>query len=192
MDEKHHDLVLAVTSHLPHLIAYTIVGSAADLENVTESEVMKYSAGGFRDFTRIAAVRPDHVARHLRGQQGRGAGDAGPLHRGPAGLSRAIRWGEADKLFEHFTRTAGHPPRHHRRPARRAPSRTSARDGRSSSLETLARDVGAASTMHDKRQQQVMIRAADTIEYKTYIAVLERLRGSGWYKVGIVNDTIPN
>jgi biopolymer transport protein ExbD len=65
-------------------------------------------------------------------------------------------------------------------------------NGRSSSLETLARDVGAASTMHDKRQQQVMIRAADTIEYKTYIAVLERLRGSGWYKVGIVNDTIPN
>jgi len=65
-------------------------------------------------------------------------------------------------------------------------------NGRSSSLDTLAHDVRAASTMHDKRQQQVMIRAADTIKYETYIAVLERLRGSGWYKVGIVNETIPN
>ncbi|HEY5677643.1 MAG TPA: prephenate dehydrogenase/arogenate dehydrogenase family protein, partial [Myxococcales bacterium] len=58
MDEKHHDLVLAVTSHLPHLIAYNIVGTAADLEEVTQAEVMKYSAGGFRDFTRIAASDP--------------------------------------------------------------------------------------------------------------------------------------
>ena len=58
MDEVHHDLVLAVTSHLPHLIAYNIVGTAADLEAVTRSEVMKYSAGGFRDFTRIAASDP--------------------------------------------------------------------------------------------------------------------------------------
>ncbi len=58
MDETHHDLVLAVTSHLPHLIAYNIVGTAADLEAVTRSEVMKYSAGGFRDFTRIAASDP--------------------------------------------------------------------------------------------------------------------------------------
>ena len=58
MDDKHHDLVLAVTSHLPHLIAYTIVGAAADLEGVTRGEVMKYSAGGFRDFTRIAASDP--------------------------------------------------------------------------------------------------------------------------------------
>src|SRR3546814_5759073 len=58
MDAKHHDLVLAVTSHLPHLIAYTIVGTASDLEDVTQSEVIKYSAGGFRDFTRIAASDP--------------------------------------------------------------------------------------------------------------------------------------
>ena len=58
MDARHHDLVLAVTSHLPHLIAYTIVGAAADLEEVTQGEVMKYSAGGFRDFTRIAASDP--------------------------------------------------------------------------------------------------------------------------------------
>src|SRR3546814_2527540 len=58
MDPKHHDLVLAVTSHLPHLIAYTIVGTASDMESVTRSEVIKYSAGGFRDFTRIAASDP--------------------------------------------------------------------------------------------------------------------------------------
>src|SRR3546814_5215658 len=58
MDPEHHDLVLAVTSHLPHLIAYTIVGTASDLEDVTRSEVIKYSAGGFRDFTRIAAKVP--------------------------------------------------------------------------------------------------------------------------------------
>jgi cyclohexadieny/prephenate dehydrogenase len=58
MDARHHDMVLAVTSHLPHLIAYTIVGTAHDLEGVTQSEVIKYSAGGFRDFTRIAASDP--------------------------------------------------------------------------------------------------------------------------------------
>jgi cyclohexadieny/prephenate dehydrogenase len=58
MEARHHDLVLAVTSHLPHLIAFTIVGTASDLERVTESEVIKYSAGGFRDFTRIAASNP--------------------------------------------------------------------------------------------------------------------------------------
>lgn len=59
MDAAHHDMVLAVTSHLPHLIAYTIVGTASELEEVTESEVIKYSAGGFRDFTRIAASSPE-------------------------------------------------------------------------------------------------------------------------------------
>lgn len=58
MDARHHDMVLAVTSHIPHLIAYTIVGTASDLEDVTRSEVIKYSAGGFRDFTRIAASDP--------------------------------------------------------------------------------------------------------------------------------------
>src|SRR5438132_1520120 len=58
MDPRHHDMVLAVTSHVPHLIAFTIVGTASDLEEVTSSEVIKYSAGGFRDFTRIAASNP--------------------------------------------------------------------------------------------------------------------------------------
>jgi len=105
MDERHHDLVLAVTSHLPHLIAYNIVGTAADLEEVTQAEVMKYSAGGFRDFTRIASSDPvmwrdvfvlnkdavlEILARFTEDLQA---------------LSRAIRWGEADKLEELFTRT---------------------------------------------------------------------------------------
>jgi cyclohexadieny/prephenate dehydrogenase len=105
MDEKHHDLVLAVTSHLPHLIAYNIVGTADDLEEVTEGEVMKYSAGGFRDFTRIAASDPvmwrdvfllnkDAVLEIL----GRFTEDL-------QALSRAIRWGEGEKLEALFTRT---------------------------------------------------------------------------------------
>jgi cyclohexadieny/prephenate dehydrogenase len=105
MDERHHDLVLAVTSHLPHLIAYNIVGTADDLEGVTQGEVMKYSAGGFRDFTRIAASDPvmwrdvfllnkDAVLEIL----GRFTED---LHV----LSRAIRWGEGDKLEALFART---------------------------------------------------------------------------------------
>ncbi len=82
MTPDHHDLVLAITSHLPHLIAYTIVGTADELQTVTRSEVLKFSAGGFRDFTRIAASDPVDVARHLPRQQGRGAGDARPLQRG--------------------------------------------------------------------------------------------------------------
>ena len=105
MDEKHHDLVLAVTSHLPHLIAYNIVGTAADFEEVAEGEVMKYSAGGFRDFTRIAASDPvmwrdvfllnkDAVLEIL----GRFTEDL-------QALSRSIRWGEGDKLQALFTRT---------------------------------------------------------------------------------------
>ncbi len=105
MDDRHHDLVLAVTSHLPHLIAYNIVGTADDLEGVTQGEVMKFSAGGFRDFTRIAASDPvmwrdvfllnkDAVLEIL----GRFTED---LH----ALSRAIRWGEGDKLETLFTRT---------------------------------------------------------------------------------------
>jgi cyclohexadieny/prephenate dehydrogenase len=105
MDAAHHDLVLAVTSHLPHLIAYTIVGTASDLEDVTQSEVIKYSAGGFRDFTRIAASDPvmwrdvflankDAVLEMLQ----RFSEDL-------TALQRAIRWGDGDTLFELFSRT---------------------------------------------------------------------------------------
>lgn len=105
MTPEHHDRVLAVTSHLPHLIAYTIVGTARDLESVTESEVIKFSAGGFRDFTRIAASDPTmwrdiflHNREGVLELLGRFCEDL-------FALQRAIRWGEGDKLFEHFTRT---------------------------------------------------------------------------------------
>ena len=105
MDAAHHDLILAITSHLPHLIAYTIVGTASDLETVTQSEVIKYSAGGFRDFTRIAASDPtmwrdvfltnkDAVLEMLQ----RFSEDL-------TALQRAIRWGDGDALFDLFTRT---------------------------------------------------------------------------------------
>ncbi len=105
MDAAHHDLVLAVTSHLPHLIAYSIVGTASDMETVTRSEVIKYSAGGFRDFTRIAASDPvmwrdvfltnkDAVLEVLQ----RFTEDL-------TALQRAIRWGDGDALESLFTRT---------------------------------------------------------------------------------------
>lgn len=105
MDPAHHDLVLAITSHLPHLIAYTIVGTASDLEQVTRGEVIKYSAGGFRDFTRIAASDPvmwrdvflsnkDAVLEMLQ----RFTEDL-------TALQRAIRWGDGEALFELFSKT---------------------------------------------------------------------------------------
>ena len=105
MDAQHHDLVLAVTSHIPHLIAYTIVGTASDLENVTRSEVIKYSAGGFRDFTRIAASDPTmwrdvflHNKTAVLEMLGRFTEDL-------TALQRAIRSGDGDTLHELFTRT---------------------------------------------------------------------------------------
>jgi cyclohexadieny/prephenate dehydrogenase len=106
MDARHHDVVLAVTSHLPHLIAFTIVGTASDLERVTESEVIKYSAGGFRDFTRIAASNPamwrdvfltnkDAVLATLR-----------QFTDDLAFLEQAILADDGPALFDLFTRTA--------------------------------------------------------------------------------------
>lgn len=105
MDPKHHDLVLAVTSHLPHLIAYNIVGTAADLEEVTQAEVMKYSAGGFRDFTRIAASDPVMWRDIFVANKDAVLEILGRFTEDLQALSRAIRWGEADKLQELFTRT---------------------------------------------------------------------------------------
>ena len=105
MDPKHHDLVLAVTSHLPHLIAYTIVGTAEDLEGVTQGDVIKYSAGGFRDFTRIAASDPT-MWRDIFLNNKEAVLDV--LQRFSEDLSmlqRAIRWGDGDTLFDLFTRT---------------------------------------------------------------------------------------
>jgi cyclohexadieny/prephenate dehydrogenase len=105
MSAAHHDMVLAVTSHLPHLIAYTIVGTASDLEGVTQGEVIKYSAGGFRDFTRIAASDPTmwrdvflHNKAAVLEMLGRFIEDLFVLQ-------RAIRFGDGDTLFEHFTET---------------------------------------------------------------------------------------
>ena len=105
MDERHHDLVLAVTSHLPHLIAYNIVGTAADLEEVTRGEVIKYSAGGFRDFTRIAASDPIMWRDVFLANRDAVLEILGRFTEDLQALSRAIRWGEGDKLEELFTRT---------------------------------------------------------------------------------------
>ena len=105
MDAAHHDLVLAVTSHLPHLIAYNIVGTAADMEDVTQAEVMKYSAGGFRDFTRIAASDPTMWRDVFVANKDAVLEVLGRFTEDLQALSRAIRWGESDKLFELFTRT---------------------------------------------------------------------------------------
>jgi cyclohexadieny/prephenate dehydrogenase len=105
MDPEHHDKVLAIVSHLPHIIAYNIVGTADDLETVTESEVIKYSASGFRDFTRLAASDPTmwrdvclHNKDAILEMLARFSEDL-------AYLQRAIRWGEGDKIFELFSRT---------------------------------------------------------------------------------------
>ena len=105
MDAEHHDLVLAVTSHLPHLIAYTIVGTASDLEDVTESEVIKYSAGGFRDFTRIAASDPTMWRDVFLNNREAVLEMLGRFSEDLAALQRAIRWGDGDALFDLFTRT---------------------------------------------------------------------------------------
>jgi cyclohexadieny/prephenate dehydrogenase len=105
MEVRHHDLVLAVTSHLPHLIAYNIVGTAADLENVTQAEVMKYSAGGFRDFTRIAASDPTMWRDIFLANKDAVLEILGRFTEDLQALSRAIRWSEGDKLHELFTRT---------------------------------------------------------------------------------------
>ena len=105
MTAAHHDLVLAITSHVPHLIAYNIVGTAADLEAVTQGEVIKFSAGGFRDFTRIAASDPTMWRDVFLHNREAVLEMLGRLNEDIASLARAIRWGEGDKLFELFTRT---------------------------------------------------------------------------------------
>jgi len=105
MDAAHHDLVLAVTSHLPHLIAYTIVGTASDLEEVTESEVIKYSAGGFRDFTRIAASDPTMWRDVFLSNREAVLTMLQRFTEDLTALQRAIRVGDDTALFDHFTRT---------------------------------------------------------------------------------------
>jgi cyclohexadieny/prephenate dehydrogenase len=105
MDAAHHDLVLAVTSHLPHLIAYTIVGTASDLEGVTESEVIKYSAGGFRDFTRIAASDPTMWRDVFLSNKDAVLDMLQRFTEDLTALQRAIRVGDGEQLFDHFERT---------------------------------------------------------------------------------------
>jgi cyclohexadieny/prephenate dehydrogenase len=105
MAPDHHDLVLAVTSHLPHLIAYTIVGTADDLEQVTQSEVIKFSAGGFRDFTRIAASDPTMWRDVFLANKDAVLEMLQRFSEDLSQLQRAIRWGDGDALFDRFART---------------------------------------------------------------------------------------
>ena len=105
MDPAHHDLVLAVTSHIPHLIAYTIVGTASDLEDVTRGEVIKYSAGGFRDFTRIAASNPTMWRDVFLSNRDAVLEVLGRFTEDLSLLQRAIRDGDGDTLFDLFERT---------------------------------------------------------------------------------------
>lgn len=105
MDAAHHDLVLAITSHVPHLIAYNIVGTAADLESVTQSEVIKYSAGGFRDFTRIAASDPTMWRDVFLNNKEAVLEMLSRFSEDLTALQRAIRWDDGETLFELFSRT---------------------------------------------------------------------------------------
>ena len=104
MDADHHDLVLAITSHLPHLIAYNTVATAADLETVTNSEVIKYSASGFRDFTRIAASDPTMWRDVFLNNKEAVLEMLGRFTEELAVLQRAVRWGDGETLFNLFTR----------------------------------------------------------------------------------------
>jgi cyclohexadieny/prephenate dehydrogenase len=105
MTPEHHDLVLAITSHLPHLIAYNIVATAADLEDVTKSEVIKFSAGGFRDFTRIAASDPTMWRDVFLNNKDAVLETLGRFSEDLSALQRAIRWSDGDALFNLFARS---------------------------------------------------------------------------------------
>jgi cyclohexadieny/prephenate dehydrogenase len=105
MPADHHDLVLGITSHLPHLIAYTIVGTANELSQVTETEVLKYSAGGFRDFTRIASSDPTMWRDIFLANKDAVLEMLGRFNEDIAALTRAIRNGDGDMLHKHFERT---------------------------------------------------------------------------------------
>ncbi|MDE2601212.1 MAG: prephenate/arogenate dehydrogenase family protein [Bradyrhizobium sp.] len=105
MTPDHHDMVLAITSHLPHLIAYTIVGTADELGQVTSSEVINFSAGGFRDFTRIAASDPTMWRDVFLANKDAVLEMLGTFNEDLSKLTRAIRRGDGEALFEHFTRT---------------------------------------------------------------------------------------
>ncbi len=103
MDAERHDLVLAITSHLPHLIAYNIVGTADDMETVTQGEVVKFSAGGFRDFTRIAASDPEFWRDVFLNNKDAVLETLGRFTEDLIALQRAIRWGQGDNLLRLFS-----------------------------------------------------------------------------------------
>ena len=105
MDAARHDLTLAITSHLPHLIAYTIVGTAAELESVTAAEVIRYSAGGFRDFTRIAGSNPVMWRDVFLDNREAVLEMLGRFTEDLTALQRAIRYGDGKTLEDWFTRT---------------------------------------------------------------------------------------
>ncbi|MEM7091320.1 MAG: prephenate/arogenate dehydrogenase family protein [Pseudomonadota bacterium] len=105
MEAEHHDRVLAITSHIPHLIAYNIVGTAEDVETVTQSEVMKFSAGGFRDFTRIAASDPTMWRDVFLTNKVAVLDMLQRFTEDLSALQRAIRWGDGDYLYNLFVRT---------------------------------------------------------------------------------------
>jgi cyclohexadieny/prephenate dehydrogenase len=105
MTPEHHDIVLAITSHVPHLIAYNIVGTAADMEQVTQSEVVKFSAGGFRDFTRIAASDPVMWRDVFLNNKEAVLEMLGRFSEDLAALQRMIRWDDGKALEKLFTRT---------------------------------------------------------------------------------------
>jgi len=132
MDAARHDRVLAITSHLPHLIAYNIVCTAHDMESVDEGDVVKYSAGGFRDFTRIAASDPVMWRDVFLNNREAVLECLGRFSEDLAALQRAIRWGDGEALMREFTRArgvrkaiidAGRPAPHRYRFQRRAPRR---------------------------------------------------------------------
>jgi cyclohexadieny/prephenate dehydrogenase len=105
MSPEHHDIVLAITSHIPHLIAYNIVGTAADVEQVTQYEVIKFSAGGFRDFTRIAASDPVMWRDVFLNNKEAVLEMLGRFSEDLAALQRMIRWDDGDALEKLFSRT---------------------------------------------------------------------------------------
>lgn len=107
MDPARHDRVLAITSHLPHLIAYNIVSTAYDMESIEDGEVVKYSAGGFRDFTRIAASDPTMWRDVFLTNKDAVLETLGRFSEDLAALQRAIRWGDGETLMKEFTRARG-------------------------------------------------------------------------------------
>ena len=105
MTPARHDIVLAATSHVPHLLAFTLVGTAVDMEDVTKNEVIKYSAGGFRDFTRIAASDPTMWRDVFLNNQPAVLEVVDRFIEDLSALKKAIRWGDGEQLFDQFTKT---------------------------------------------------------------------------------------